>query len=187
LWLGVLLVLGSVLVGAKLLSAADETVPVWQVDRDVRAGLPLSGDDVRSTRVHFDDEQVIGGYLPADEPLPEGVRATRDLADGELLTRSALAAGHADVPPQLPLGVGEAGLPVDLAVGDRVDVWAVPPPDSDVGEPSRVLTAVSVASLAEGGTGGDRQVLVTLAGETDVGEVLRALNGSSVVLVRVGV
>lgn len=179
--------LGSVLVGGKLLSAADETVPVWQVDHDVRAGLPLSNDDLRSTRVHFDTGEVIDGYFPADEPLPEDLRATRDLAAGELLARSALTTGQADLPPQLPLGVSEAGLPVDLAVGDTVDAWAVPPPDSHRGEPTKVLTAVSVASLADGGTGGDRQVLVTLTDATDVGAVLDALNGASVVLVRVGV
>ncbi len=45
LLLGLLLVLGSVLLGARVVSAASTTVPVWAVTGDLAAGTVLSSDD----------------------------------------------------------------------------------------------------------------------------------------------
>ena len=44
--LGVLLVLGSVLLGARIVSAADATVPVWTAVRDLAPGTELRADDL---------------------------------------------------------------------------------------------------------------------------------------------
>ncbi len=168
------------------MSAVDATTSVWQVDEDMRAGLPLSTDDLQSTRVHFDDASAGDRYLSTEEALPPGARALTALEAGELLRRSAVTTGELALSPQLPLGVSEAGLPGDLVSGDRVDVWTVPAPDSHGQRASKVLTAVPVASIVESGAGGVHQVLVTLSDETDVGVILDAVNGASVVLVRVG-
>src|SRR4051812_29815423 len=44
--LGVLLVLGSVLLGARVVTAADATVPVWSAAGNLAAGTVLSDDDL---------------------------------------------------------------------------------------------------------------------------------------------
>lgn len=189
LWLGVLLVLGSVALGAKLLAAADDTIAVWQLDRDVPAGLPLTSDDLRTTRVHFADESTAESYLVTSGGLPPGVTLTRDVSAGELLTRSAITTDPGVPPEQLPLGVGGAGLPSDLAAGDHVNVWAVPLDDSARGASSQVLDDVlvlSVGAAGAGGLGSDRSVLVALPSDADVGAALDLLNGTSVVLIRIG-
>ena len=88
--------------------------------------------------------------------------------------------------------MGSAGLPADLAVGDTVDVWAVPAADAAGTarqNSSQVLDDVTVTSLgAEAAVGLDatREVVVALPAQTGVGEVLDRLSGSDVVLVLVG-
>jgi hypothetical protein len=191
MWVGVLLVLASLIVGARVLGAADDTVAVWRLDHDASAGSPLTAADVHSTRVHFGDAADGRRYLSAAGSLPSGVRLTRDVGAGELLAVSAVTTSPADVPVQLPLGVSAAGLPAGLAVGDRVDVWAVPSADSTRrrAPPVEVLreaTVTAVGGAGLGGLGADRQVLVALSAGTDVGRALAALDGASVVLVENG-
>ena len=191
LWLGVLLVVASVLVGAALFSSADDTVAVWAVDHDVSAGMPLTADDVHAVRVHFDESGGEASYLTADDALPADARAGRDLAAGELVAVSAVADVRAG-PDRLPLAVSAGGLPAGLVVGDTVDVWAQPSLDAAGADqrPSRqVLDDVMVMSLgaeAAGGLDTAREVLVALPGQTDVGDVLDGLRGSDVILVLVG-
>src|SRR3954468_16062952 len=53
--LGVLLVLGSVLLGARVVSAADATVPVWAATGDLAPGTELTADDLVPVDVRLDD------------------------------------------------------------------------------------------------------------------------------------
>ena len=189
LWVGVLLVLASVLVGAKVLGAADDTVAVWRVQRDVPAGFPLSSADVVLTRVHFADGSARDSYLSADEALPSGARLTRELSAGELLAVQAITTDTSAAPDELPIAVNDAGLPVGLSPGDRVDVWAVAASDRTTTEPVQVLQDVAVTAVSGAGPGGlgvDREILVALSDGTDVAQVLAELNGASVVLIQNG-
>jgi len=191
LWLGIVLVLFSVLVGATLFSRADDTVAVWAADSDLHAGAAVTSDDVHSTRVHFADGAEAARYLPASEPIPPGAVAARDVAAGELVATSAVST-NGSTPDRLPLAVGSAGLPADLDVGDTVDVWAVPAADAaGTGRQNstQVLDDVTVTSLGAeeaGGLDATREVAVALPAQTAVGEVLDGLSGSDVVLVLVG-
>jgi hypothetical protein len=191
LWLGVVLVLVSVLAGAALFSRADDTVPVWAADDDIQAGTPLTSDNVHSTRIHFSDSSDASRYLSASDPLPAGAIAVRDVSAGELVAVSAISTSSG-APDRLPLAVGSAGLPAGLEVGDTVDVWAVPGDDTTGAgsqESVQVLDGVTVTSLgaeAAGGLDSTREVLVALPAHTDVGDALDALSGSDVVLVLVG-
>ncbi len=191
LWLGIVLVLGAIVVGARVLASADDTTAVWQLARDVPAGSPVSSADLEVTRVHFDDPAVAGQYLPADEGLLAGARATRDLVAGEILAGSALTSSAAPATRQLPLGVSAVHEPADLRAGDRVEVWAVPASSPGAGShdsavPTLVLSEVTVLSVGGSAVGvsAERQVLVGVGPRADVGEVLRQINGASVVLVR---
>jgi Flp pilus assembly protein CpaB len=118
--LGVLLVLGSVLIGARVVAAADATVPVWAASGDLAAGTVLSAEDLRPVEVRLDD--AAAGYL-ATSTRPEGRTLARPVHRGELLPRSAL-----DRPPalvQLALPVQAGYVPPGLDRGRLVDVYAV--------------------------------------------------------------
>ena len=76
--LGVLLVLGSVLLGARVVTAADATVPVWAAAADLAPGTVLSDADLVAVSVRLDD--VAQSYLatstrPGGRVLARAVRA----------------------------------------------------------------------------------------------------------------
>ena len=70
LWVGVALVAASVVLGARLLAAADDMVTVWSAGSDLGAGERLQPDDLVAQRVRFDDARALEGYLGADDELP---------------------------------------------------------------------------------------------------------------------
>lgn len=187
LWFGVVLVLTSIVVGARVLAATDDTVAVWVLEVEGTAGMDVGTDDVRSVDVHFGDASDAERYLAADASFPPGLHLVHDVAAGELLSVAAVTDAATDVPAQLPLGVPESGLPSDLARGDVVDIWAVP--TAEARHSARVLasvTVVAVAAAGQGGVGGDRQVVVSLPADVDLADVLDRLREASVVLIKVG-
>jgi hypothetical protein len=195
LWVGLVLVAASVLVGSRLLATADDTVGVWAAAHDVAAGTPLTADALVVRRVRFADAAAASAYLPASRPPAPGAVLDRDVAAGELLPRSAVGAADAAA-FELPVVVSAAGAPDDLATGDVVDVWVAPPVGSPTARPAvRVLDAVPVVGTTRSsgplGDAATRQVLLGLgkdaadgAGELDA--VLGRIATGSVVLVRHG-
>jgi hypothetical protein len=153
--------------------------------------MPLTADDVHAVRVHFEDGASADSYLSAEQPVPAGASAGRDLAAGELVATSAVVDAQVG-PDRLPLAVTAAGLPAGLVVGDTVDVWAQPSldaADADQRRSRQLLDDVTVTSLGAAASGGldtAREVLVALPRQTDVGDVLDGLRGSDVILVLVG-
>lgn len=121
--LGVLLVLGSVLLGARVVTAADATVPVWSAAADLAAGTVLSGADIVAVDVRLDD--VAGAYL-STSVRPEGRTLARAVGHGELLPRTALEEPADLVQVALPVQAGF--VPPALDRGQVVDVYAVADP-----------------------------------------------------------
>jgi hypothetical protein len=121
--LGVLLVLGSVLLGARVMSAADATVPVWAVADDLAAGTELAAEDLVSVDVRLDG--AAAAYLAAGT-RPEGRTLARAVRAGELLPRSALEEPDELVQVALPVQAGY--VPPGLARGQLVDVYALADP-----------------------------------------------------------
>jgi len=119
--LGVLLVLGSVLLGARVVSGADRTVPVWTAAGDLAAGTVLTADDLVPVDVRLDD--AAGAYL-STTTRPQGRTLSRAVRKGELLPRSALDAASEQVQLALPVQAGY--VPPGLGRGARVDVYALP-------------------------------------------------------------
>jgi hypothetical protein len=126
--LGVLLVLGSVLLGARVVGAADATVPVWSAASDLAAGTQLTADDLVRVDVRLDD--AAGAYL-STATRPEGRTLSRAVRAGELLPRSALE-NPADL-VQLALPVQAGYVPPGLQRGQLVDVYAVADPAAGAG------------------------------------------------------
>jgi hypothetical protein len=121
--LGILLVLGSVLVGARVVSAADATVPVWAAASDLAPGTAISFEDLDAVDVRLDD--VAQAYLSTSE-RPDGWLLSRAVRAGELLPYSALAAASEQV--QLALPVQAGFVPPALKRGQLIDVYAVADP-----------------------------------------------------------
>ena len=121
--LGVLLVLGSVLLGARVFAAADATVPVWSAAGDLAAGTVLAAGDLVAVDVRLDD--VAGAYL-ATSTRPEGRTLARAVRNGELLPRTALEEPAGLVQLALPVQAGY--VPPGLDRGQVVDVYAVAAP-----------------------------------------------------------
>jgi len=192
LWVGLVLVAASVLVGARVLAGADDTVGVWALARDVRAGAPLTGDALVVRQVRFSDTDVLRSYLPAGRPVPPGAVVAHDVSAGELLARASIA-GHQSTAFELPVVVDSAGAPDDLDIGDVVDVWVGPAAGSGSLVAARqMLTGVPVVGTV-GATGpfGDaatRQVLLGLdqGAAARLGPLLGRMSSGSVVLVRHG-
>lgn len=186
-WIGVLLVVSSILVGARLVAVADQTIEVWQVNRDLPTGSRLDAASVSTVRVHFDASTTQQRYLPAEEPLPASAVVTRDLGSGELLPADAVADRPETQALELPLVVPAAGFPSNLSSGDRVEVWALPGDGEVQGEARRVLAGARVVAVSSADFAtptSDRSVVVALPEAAQSQQVLDDLAGRSIVLLR---
>jgi hypothetical protein len=125
LWIGVVLVTGSVVAGARILSGADDMTPVWSASGDLVAGQTLTAGDLRATRVRFDEEADRDRYLEVDDELPAALTLTRPLAEGELVPAAALGEEPADDTVAVSIAVSAEHVPTDLVRGSRVDVWVI--------------------------------------------------------------
>ncbi|MGY2874015.1 hypothetical protein ACVW00_001205 [Marmoricola sp. URHA0025 HA25] len=122
---GVVIVAACVLLGARVLASADDTIAVWSLRHDVPAGSTVDRGDLAVTRVHFSG----GGaeqYLLASTAQGALGTATHDLAAGELLARSAVSSDDRADLVEVPLSVAPDDLPASVREGALVDVWVTP-------------------------------------------------------------
>ncbi|MGY1670187.1 SAF domain-containing protein [Geodermatophilus sp. SYSU D00710] len=144
--LGVLLVLGSVLLGARVVSAADATVPVWSVAGDLAAGTELTATDLVAVEVRLGD--AAGAYLSTGTD-PAGRTLARTVRAGELLPRSALEEPQDLVQVALPVQAGY--VPPGLARGQVVDVYGVTDPaGTTTGEGVTLVVAAAPVQAVSG-------------------------------------
>ena len=125
LWVGIVLVTGSVVAGARILAAADDMTPVWAASSDLAAGQTITADDLRATRLRFDDATDQQRYLAVDDELPAALTLTRPLTAGELVPVGALGEETDDDTVAVSVSVAAEHVPTDLARGSRVDVWVI--------------------------------------------------------------
>lgn len=188
LLLGVLLVLGSVLLGARVVGSADATVPVWAASGDLAAGTELDGDDLVAVDVRLDD--AADAYL-STRTRPAGRTLARAVSAGELIPGSALEEPAELVQIALPVQAGY--VPPGLERGGLVDVYAVA--DSAVGattatggEVTLVVERAPVQALSGRSDGvlstptTTVQVVVSVAQE-EAARVLAAIGGRPLVVV----
>jgi hypothetical protein len=186
--LGVLLVLGSVLLGARIVSEADATVPVWAVTGDLAAGTELTVEDLVAVDVRLDD--AADAYLSAGT-RPEGRTLAGPVRRGELLPRSAL--DDPDELVQLALPVQSGYVPPSLERGQLVDVYAVADPaagatavaDGSVTPVVRKAPVQAISGRSDGVLSTPTtavQVVVAVAADDTV-DVLAAIAGRPLVVV----
>ena len=204
--LGLLLVLVSVVVGARVLSSADRSTLVWAASKDLTAGTLLADGDLEPVRVRLFESA--GAYVGAGAQPPVGYVVRRGLAAGELLPQGALAERERAAELRLVTVPVEAGhYPPTLRDDQRVDLWVTPQAEADpatgaAADPAaatgpaplvlrgaqQVLSQVVVASgpvsddLA--GAGGTVPIVLQVRPE-DVDEVVSAMGLGRLDLVRV--
>lgn len=210
--LGVLLVLVSVVVGARVLAAGDRTTAVWTAARDLAPGTTLTADDLHTTRVRLFDTG--SRYLAAPDRGFVGYVLDRPVAAGELVPVAALKPPSSQDLRSVSVPVLPGRYPADLARGERVDVWATPngngvsaasggtaagtaataspapgAPASATADTRRVLAAVPVqAPPSSGGAlsaGSAERAVVLSVPADDVAALVDAMAHSRIDLVRV--
>lgn len=123
--LGVLLVLTSVLVGARVLSSADRSQTVWATTHDMAPGTSLRPGDLTQVRVRLFGHS--DSYVRGSGPAPTGYVLRRSVGAGELLPYFALSKPDEDLAYRfLTVPVSRGHLPPDLASGAQVDVYVSP-------------------------------------------------------------
>ena len=181
LWIGVALLTASVVLGARLLAGADDTVRVWALSHQAGAGAHLRPDDLVQRRIHFADSGDLALYYAADEPLPKEMVLGRAVGPGELLARSALSAGDADT-VRVSVEVDPGRVDPDVHAGSVVDVYLDDQGGTagrDTGLEGKVLSGVTVlaapAYQETFAVSGFRQVVLAVpAGDVDRFEHQRA-------------
>ncbi|MBA3278731.1 MAG: flagellar biosynthesis protein FlgA [Geodermatophilaceae bacterium] len=117
---GVLLVLVSVIIGARVVTAADTSDLVWAAQADLAAGTVLSEGDLRAVSVRLADTGSAYLLSSAD---PIGRVLSGPVGAGELLPRSILDEPSTLVDIALPVAAGY--VPPSLQRGQLVDVYAL--------------------------------------------------------------
>jgi hypothetical protein len=183
LWVGVAIVAGSLLVGARVLGQAEESVAVWAAREELAAGATLDPAAVVARQVRFVDPADLDLYLPAD------VRLVHGLGAGELVARSAVSAADDTGLLTVPISVPALAVPPDLAAGSHVDVWVTL--ESATGQTRSRPLLVDVVVIAAPapddsfGVSGDRQLVLGVdesQGE-ELGRTLAAVGESAITVV----
>lgn len=120
---GIVLVAGCTLLGARLLAGADDTVGVWAARGSLNAGQAVDASDLVRREVRFGDQGDADAYLSADAPLPGGSTLSRAVGAGELVPRAALGDAGTGALTEVPLSVDSEAVPSTVRVGSVVDVY----------------------------------------------------------------
>jgi hypothetical protein len=118
---GLLLVLGSMLLGARVVAGADARTRVVEFSADLHRGSVLTRDELGYARA-----AVPGGaanYL-TDIGAAVGRQLNRDVVRGELVPGAALDLPPATTSVVVPFGPDAAP---KVAAGDRVEIWLSSP------------------------------------------------------------
>ncbi|HEY1135248.1 MAG TPA: hypothetical protein VGE77_11805 [Nocardioides sp.] len=121
--MGLLIVAVSVVIGARVLASADDTVAVWAAREDLPAGSAVSADDLVVVQVRFRDGDRLEAYVAASSPPEQDARLDRDVGAGELLPAAAVVTADDSDVLHLPVTVAPGLVPPGVGTGSVVDVW----------------------------------------------------------------
>ena len=184
LWVGAAIIAVSVIAGARVVGAADDSVSVWAVASDMGAGDTVTADDLVARQVRFVDPGQLDTYFPADQELPADLSLRRGVGAGELLPRAAVGAADEAATLHLPVAVDAALVPPSVRSGSVVDVYLTGASDEESAEGGSrgraVLSGVTVIEappLDEGFAVSGKRQLVLGVGEDDAARFFRQVGG----------
>lgn len=176
LWLGMALLIGSMFIGAWLVSAPDGSTLVWRAARDLPVG---AAPEVVAVPVALG--QAANEYWSADSPMTG--RMVLPVPAGALIPKAAVAPTSTGDYRLVTIPVDPLHAPVPLSVGDVVDLWVTP---TGAVTPELVLSNAVVAEIAEDrmGIGGELGVVLQVA-PTQAATVVTAVRSGAIDLVAV--
>jgi hypothetical protein len=193
LLVGVLLVLVSVAVGAKVVASSDHYDLVWAATHDVAAGSVLTRADLQQVKVKFHDSSATaadGEYVTAGSATLVGRTSSQALFAGQLIPAGAVPVKVALPTRLVTVPVARLHMPKGATSGIQVDLYVTVGAAGGSGKaaPQLVLANVTVAdtisdSSGLGDSGGSGVVLSVPIAE--VSAVVAAAEAGTVDLVLV--
>lgn len=185
---GLLLLLTSVVAGARVVAAADASTPVWAAATDLGPQTVLREGDLTVRNVRLD--AGLDRYVSAAGSKPVGLTLTRAVGAGELLPQAALApAGGRDL-RRVSVEVSTAAA---LQRGSVVEIYSVPDAAgggaADKPAARRIVDEVTIADVGDSGRmlgSNSRRSVTLLLDSAEVQPVLDAVASGGVELVQVG-
>lgn len=180
---GVLLILISLVVGARVVAGADKTVPVYAAVTDLPAGHVIAEDDLQPVRVRLASS---GTYVDGAETVVGRV-VRRELGKGELVPASVLVASVPGAFRDVSLALKPDHFPSDIRTNDLVDVLAT---SEDAAKNKRTWTVAKglevVLAAESGGSFGSSDSRLVLKVPTElVLPLTAAMRSSEIDVVRV--
>ncbi len=154
LLIGLVLLLTSVALGARVVALADHTEPVYAARSTLATGTPLTPDVLTVVRLRLTGSKA--AYLDARQPLPPGHVLVRPVGAGEIVSLASIAsAGQLRLRPvSIPF---DGDLPRGLGAGGVVDLWASAKRRDDAGggyhQPEEIARKVEIFDVRAPGTG----------------------------------
>ena len=192
LWVGVGLLVGSVVVGATVMTRTADTVTVWRASRDLAMGARPNALEAVQLPVELAD----GTYVEASSD-PQG-RLRWPLPAGSLVPVAALDSNSRPDLRRVTVPVDPLHSPVELLAGAVVDVWwtagdalGAQPGGEDLASGAlgphlvRASTVVADVTTDAVGLGGEVAVVLEVPA-ADVGSVVQAARSGHLDLVDAG-
>lgn len=123
-WLGVVLLLGSMIIAQTMIAKASARVQAVTLVNDIAAGAMIRANDVTTSRVAVPNAETLIG----DPNEVVGKVAATNLFSGGLITQTSVAAGFAENVRVVSVPIRAGHLPF-IEHGSRVDVWVTPSTD----------------------------------------------------------
>lgn len=153
---GILLIIGAIIIGARVMAAGSQTSPVWAAERNLSAGTVIGSGDLAAVEVNLGDHA--GAYLSPGSDSPVGMTLVAPLVSGELLAGSAVEqAGSGRV---IAVAVAPEHMPPGVEHGSTIDLYLTRKGNAGSAESAATeligsdLTVQSAAAPASGGLSG---------------------------------
>lgn len=182
LWLGIGLLMISILSISHLISAAGARTLAVALVHDVPAGTVLSLEDIEVVRVALPNADK---YFDSIE-MALGTTATRDMSAGELIPATVQSNAPLNSSRSVSLPIRAGHLPA-VQAGDLVDIWSTPSSDSLQlpGPPKLLSRGASVISVPDGVDPTSDTALTVLLPRGEVAKIIQALRDGQVDVVAI--
>lgn len=154
--LGLLLFVGAVLAGQRMIAASDQTVAVWVAARSLGPDGAVTQEDLTLAQVRLPPE-LLSQYVLASRSL-EGAVLTRPVRAGELIAADWISEGPEALAGRsmtIPM-TSEHSMGSSVRTGDRIDVLATFDAEGErartvlIGRGLEVIQVVSTGGLVVG-------------------------------------
>lgn len=175
------IVLFALFAGTLLLSSASSTAQLWGAKRNLSAGTRITSNDLEIIKGSLGDKA--SKYFSSKAKL-EGSYVTISVAAGELIPVSSVRKTTTVSSPmrEVPLGINRSDIPINLTVGEYVDLYTIPQKGSAT---DLVVSHVSITKVDNKSANMSGQVGILVSVQPkDVVLITDAIQAGRIVVVR---